>query len=79
MTVSLNEIQTSLTDARSVVSDSQKKVDELQTWAARLRKNLPVIFWGGTIFLTLLLLSLAMAQLGSLAQAFDVFRGKTFH
>jgi len=79
MTVSLNEIQTSLTEARSVVSDSQKKVDELQTWATRFRKNLPLIMWSGTIFLTLLLLSLAMAQLGSLAQAYEVLRGKTFH
>lgn len=79
MSISLNEIQTSLTDARVIVSDSQKKVDELQTWAARLRKNLPLIMWSSTIFFTLLLLSLAMAQIGSLAQAYEVLRGKNIH
>lgn len=79
MATSLNEIQSSLTEAQEVVLDSQEKVDELQRGSARLRKNLPAIMWGGTIILTLLLLSLAMAQLGSLAQAIDVLRGKTFH
>jgi methyl-accepting chemotaxis protein len=79
MTGSLQEIQTSLKEARAVIADSQAKIDELQGWSARLRNNLPYLLWGGVIFLTLMLLSLAMAQLGSMAQAYDVLRGKTFH
>jgi len=76
MSTSLKEIQTNLKGARSVIFDSKEKIDELQNWSTRLRKNLPYIMWAGTIFLTLLLLSLAMAQLGSIAQAYDVLRGK---
>jgi len=76
MSTSLKEIQTNLKDARGVISDSQEKIDELQNWSSRLRKNLPVIMWTGTIFLTLLLLSLAMAQMGSIAQAYEILRGK---
>lgn len=72
----LDEIQTSLLSARSVISDSQKKIDELQVWSARIRKNLHASMWIMCGFLTVFLLSIAMAQIGALAQAYEIMRGK---
>lgn len=76
ISASLDEIQTSLISARSVISDSQKKIDELQVWSARIRKNLTTSLWILCSFLTVFLLSIAMAQIGVWTQAYEVVRGK---
>ncbi len=76
ISTSLEEIQISLVSARVVVSDTQGKIDELQSVSARLRKNLNVIMWTATILMSIFLLSIAMAQIGAAAPALDVLRGK---